>query len=111
MITNNDFDHQQYIIKRISNTDWNADEKSKLVSFGLCKRIAITTLCRINNVNPPLYYEWKELYIARGKEGLSGKGGRSQKEIDLEEKINALERYIGELILEKELLKKTLGSK
>ena len=111
MVTTNVIDYQQYVIKRSSDAYWKIDEKAKLVMFGLCKRIPITTLCRVNNVSPPLYYEWKELFISRGKEGLSGKGGRSQKEIDLEEKVNALERCIGELILEKELLKKTLGSK
>jgi len=30
---------------------------------------------------------------------LLGKGGSSQKEIALEEKVNALERYIGEFVL------------
>ena len=49
---------------------------------------------------------WREHFIARGKEGLSGNGGRSRREVDLEKKIHVLERCIGELTLERELLKK-----
>jgi len=35
-------------------------------------------------------------------------GGRSQRELELEKKIHVLERCIGELTLEKELLKKSV---
>lgn len=44
--------------------------------------------------------------MAKGKEGLMANGGRSQREAELEKKIHVLERCIGELTLEKELLKK-----
>jgi len=107
VVRTDETDDRQYVVRKNSdNTYWSAEEKAQLVLMGSSKRVAITTLCRVNNIGPPLYYEWRELFIARGKEGLSGKGGSSQKEIDLETKIHALERYIGELILEKELLKK-----
>jgi len=99
-------DYQQYVVQKNSDVFWSVEEKFQVVLFGLCKQIAITTLCRVNNVSPPLFYEWKKSFIARGKEGLSGKGGSSQKEIDLEKKVHALEHYIGELVLEKELFKK-----
>jgi transposase-like protein len=73
---------------------------------GLTGRIPVTTLCKLNNVTPSLFYEWREKFLARGKDGLMANGGKSQRESELEKKINILERCIGELTLEKELLKK-----
>lgn len=98
--------YQQYVVQRSNDIYWRAEEKVQLVLIGLSKQVPITILCRINNVSPSLYYEWRELFIARGKEGLFGKDGRSQREINLEKKVHVLERCVGELILEKELLKK-----
>jgi len=98
--------YQQYVVQRTNDIYWRVEEKVELVLMGLSKQVPITTLCRINNVSPSLYYEWRELFIARGKEGLFGKDGRSQREINLEKKVHVLERCVGELILEKELLKK-----
>jgi len=83
-----------------------ADEKVTMVMLGLASQIPITTLCKLNNVSPSQFYEWREQFIARGKEGLMGNGGRSKREMDLEKKLHVLERCIGELTLEKELLKK-----
>ena len=59
-----------------------------------------------NNVSSSLYYEWREKFLARGKEGLMMNGGRSRREEELEKKVRVLERCIGHLTLEKELLKK-----
>lgn len=72
----------------------------------MSSKISVTTLCKINNVSPTQFYEWRERFIARGKEGLMANGGKSQREAELEKKIHVLERCIGELTLEKELLKK-----
>ncbi|MBK9294745.1 MAG: hypothetical protein IPM57_09925 [Oligoflexia bacterium] len=44
--------------------------------------------------------------LATGKQGLMANGGKTQREAELEKKISILERCIGELTLEKELLKK-----
>jgi len=98
--------YQQYVVQRNNEIYWRVEEKVELVLMGLSKQVPITTLCRINNVSPSLYYEWRELFIARGKEGLFGKDGRSQREINLEKKVHVLERCVGELDLNKELLKK-----
>lgn len=98
--------YHQYVVQRSNDIYWRVEEKLQLVLIGLSKQVPITILCRINSVSPSLYYEWRELFIARGKEGLFGKDGRSQREINLEKKVHVLERCVGELILEKELLKK-----
>lgn len=99
-------DYQSYVVKRQLEEYWRAEEKVQLVLNGMHGKIPVTTLCKLNNVSPSLYYEWREKFLASGKEGLMAGGGRSQREADLEKKIRVLERLIGELSLEKELLKK-----
>jgi len=106
MVKTDETDYKKYIVKRNSNAYWSVEEKVQVILMGLSKQVTITTLCRINKLIPALYYEWKELFIAGGKEGLLGKNSRSEREINCEKKVNALERFIGELVLEKELLKK-----
>lgn len=99
-------DYQSYVIKRQLEDYWRAEDKVQLVLNGMHGKIPVTTLCKLNNVSPSLYYEWREKFMASGKEGLMAGGGRSQREADLEKKIRVLERLIGELSLERELLKK-----
>ena len=99
-------DYEKYVVKRSLEEYWRAEEKVQLVLNGMSGRIPVTILCKLNNVTPSLYYEWREKFLARGKEGLMANGGKSQREGELEKKINILERCIGELTLEKELLKK-----
>ena len=98
--------YDRYIIRKTVDEYWRAEEKVQLVLVGISNQIPITTLCKLNDVSPSLYYEWREKFIARGKEGLMNQGGRSKREAELEKKIRVLERCIGELTLEKELLKK-----
>ena len=99
-------DYEKYVVRRNLEDYWRADEKVQLILTGMASKIPVTTLCKLNNVSPSQYYEWREQFIARGKEGLMGNGGRSRRESELENKIHVLERCIGELTLEKELLKK-----
>lgn len=99
-------DYQSYVVKKQLDDYWKADEKVQLVLNGMHGKIPVTTLCKLNNVSPSLYYEWREKFLASGKEGLMAGGGRSQREAELEKKIRVLERLIGELSLERELLKK-----
>ena len=73
-----------------------------MVLNGMHGKIPVTTLCKLNNVSP----SWREKFMASGKEGLMAGGGRSQREADQKRKIRVLERLIGELSLERELLKK-----
>jgi transposase-like protein len=97
---------ERYVVRKAVDEYWRAEEKVQLVLVGMSNQIPITTLCKLNNVSPSIYYEWREKFIARGKEGLMTNGGRSMREAELEKKIRVLERCIGHLTLEKELLKK-----
>jgi hypothetical protein len=98
--------YEQYVVRKSLEEYWRSDEKVELIVMGLSGRIPVTTLCKLNNVSPTQYYEWREKFLASGKEGLMGNGGRSKRETELEQKMHILERCIGELTLEKELLKK-----
>lgn len=99
-------DYEKYVVRKALSEYWRADEKVELVLMGFTGKVPVTTLCKLNNVSPSQYYEWREKFIAQGKEGLMGNGGRSNRERELEGKMEVLERCIGELTLEKELLKK-----
>ena len=97
---------ERYVVRKAVDEYWRAEEKVQLVLVGLSNQLPVTTLCKLNNVSSSLYYEWREKFLARGKEGLMTNGGRSVRESELEKKIRVLERCIGQLTLEKELLKK-----
>lgn len=99
-------DYGSYVVKRNLTDYWRSEEKVELVLNGMHGKIPVTTLCKLNNVSPSLYYEWREKFLASGKEGLMAGGGKSHREADLEKKVRVLERLIGELSLERELLKK-----
>lgn len=99
-------DYGSYVVKRNLEDYWRSEEKVELVLNGMHGKIPVTTLCKLNNVSPSLYYEWREKFLASGKGGLMVGGGKSQREADLEKKVRVLERLIGELSLERELLKK-----
>lgn len=97
---------EKFVVRKSVDEYWRAEEKVQLVLLGLSSQVPVTTLCKLNNVSPSLFYEWREKFLARGKEGLMENGGRSKREAELEKKVRVLERCIGQLTLEKELLKK-----
>ena len=101
-----EINYENFIVEKVANDYWRGRDKARLVLLGLSKQIPVTILSKINGVSPSLYYEWREIFLKRGEEGLIGKDGRSKRELDLEKKVHTLERCVGELILEKELLKK-----
>jgi transposase-like protein len=59
-------------------------------------------ICRRHNISSGLLYHWKRQY-ARGKFG-----NEPSKEAALADRVGQLERLVGQLTLEKELLKKAL---
>jgi transposase-like protein len=99
-------DYEKFVVRKALAEYWRADEKVEIVMTGMTNRIPVTMLCKLNNLSPSQYYEWREKFIQQGKEGLMTNGGRSSRERELENKMEVLERCIGELTLERELLKK-----
>lgn len=103
---NDKVDYEKFVVRKALAEYWRADEKVEIVMMGMTNRIPVTMLCKLNNLSPSQYYEWREKFIQQGKEGLMTNGGRSSRERELENKMEVLERCIGELTLERELLKK-----
>lgn len=99
-------DYESFVVRKAVGDYWRAEEKIELLTMGMSGRIPVTTLCKLNNVSPSLFYEWREKFLDGARERLMNNGGRSKREAELENKVNVLERCIGELTLEKELLKK-----
>lgn len=104
--TSQETNYERFIIRKSVDEYWRSEEKVQLVLVGLSNQIPVTTLCKLNNVSSSLFYEWREKFLESGKHGLMSNGGRSRREEDLEKKVRVLERCIGKLTLEKELLKK-----
>jgi len=56
------------VVRRYLEEYWRAEEKVQLVLLGLSNQVPVTTLCKLNNISPSQFYEWREQFIARGKE-------------------------------------------
>ncbi len=61
---------ERFVIRKAVDDYWRAEEKVQFVLVGLSNQIPVATLCKLNNISPSMFYEWREKFIARGKEGL-----------------------------------------
>jgi len=84
---------------------WTAGRKAEVVLEGLQGKTTVVELCRKHGITQSLYYEWKELFVEKGMEGLTY-GGRTRDEYEKDKRIAQLERKIGSLLLDMEVLKK-----
>jgi transposase-like protein len=88
--------------------DWTIDEKLEIVMKGLLSKTSISEICREYKVNEAMYYKWRDRFIEGGKKGLERKNAKDTTEIeDANRKIRDLERIIGRLTVQNEILKKT----
>jgi transposase-like protein len=87
---------------------WTASRKAEVVMEGLQGKMPIVELCRTHGVTQSMYYEWKELFIQKGVEGLTY-GGKTREEYEKDRRIAQLERKIGSLMLDMDILKKFDG--
>jgi transposase-like protein len=62
-------DYERYVVRKALAEYWRAEEKVEIILMGMTSRIPVTMLCKLNNVSPSLYYEWREKFMAQGKEG------------------------------------------
>ena len=64
----------------------------------------ISRICRERNVTDSLYYKWRDTFIERAEDIF--KDQRSTNATDAEDRIAELERMIGRLTMENNILKK-----
>ncbi|GAW92470.1 IS3 family transposase [Calderihabitans maritimus] len=81
----------------------------EIVLEGLKGQETVAELCRRVGISQSMYYEWKEIFLNHGLEGLKH-GSKSAREKALEEELKRAQRTIGRLTLENEIPKKKRGT-
>jgi putative transposase len=90
-----------------SSRRWTPEDKTRIVMESLTTNITVAELCRKYNLNPNVYYNWKQKFIEAGKMGLSGSGkGNINKNLETENE--RLKKIIGEQTITIDAFKKTL---
>ena len=86
---------------------WTPEDKTRIVMESLTTNIIVAELCRKYNLNPNVFYNWKQKFIEGGRMALSGstKGNINK---DLETENERLKRIIGEQTIAIDAFKKTL---
>ena len=89
---------------------WTSNRKAELVLESFKGKKTIAELCREHAISQSLFYEWKKDFIEGGTTGLKH-NGKSAAEDELEKRLAASERKIGELLLKNEILDKAVQAK
>lgn len=85
---------------------YTSKQKLEIVLEGLRREISITELCRKHGITSTMYYKWRDLFLRKGEEIFTNHG-RFASEQTYIERIWEMERVIGRLAMENEILKKT----
>jgi transposase len=90
----------------VTSKRWTAQRKKDLVLESYRGLTTVAELCRREGLSQSTFYEWREQFLEAGLQGLQY-GGKTCKEKDYKQRIAKLERKLGEVIMENEVLKKT----
>ena len=80
-------------------------EKVRIVLKFLNTNMSTAELCRKHNISPATFQDWKDKFMAGGKQALAGRGDVVK--IHAKE-VENLKRIIGEITVANDILKKTL---
>ncbi len=80
-------------------------EKARIVLEFLNTSTSAAELCRKHNISPATFQDWKDKFMAGGKQALAGRGDVAK--IHTKE-VENLKRIIGEITVANDILKKTL---
>jgi transposase len=83
---------------------WTAKQKLEIVLEGLKEKEAVVEVCRRYGISQSMYYGWRNILLEKGEEALKY-GGKSKEEAEKDKRIAQLERKVGQLTLECDLLK------
>jgi transposase-like protein len=64
-------------IRQATRRKYTAEEKIRIVLEGSRGEIAISELCRREEIAPTMYYRWSKAFLDAGKNGLTLRGVRS----------------------------------
>jgi len=90
---------------------FSADFKLDTVMEGFRGEKSIAQICREREIKDVLYYKWRDIFVENAASVYGGQGENDRQK--LEARIAELERMIGQLTIENEILKKAkswLGS-
>lgn len=91
-----------------SSRRWTPEDKTRIVMESLTTNITVAELCRKYNLNPNVFYNWKQKFIEGGKVALSSGSSKDNINKDLETENERLKRIIGEQTIAIDAFKKTL---
>jgi transposase-like protein len=80
--------------------------KVEVVLEGLGGEKSIAEVCRERDITDSLYYSWRDQFLARAPTIFAKSAEQAKAEAVQEEHIGDLERMVGKLALENEVLKK-----
>lgn len=83
---------------------YSADFKLDTVMEGIRGDKSVAQISRERGIKDSLYYKWRDIFIERAAEIFEDRRSTGQQE--KEEQIAELERMVGKLALENEILKK-----
>lgn len=84
---------------------WSCEQKVAIVLEGI-KSSNVAELCHQNGASQAQLYRWRETFLEAGKKALSSAyEGNKKKQVQTQ--ISELERIIGRLTIENQILKKT----
>lgn len=84
---------------------YTSKQKLEIVLEGLRNETSITEACRKYGISSSMYYKWRDLFLRKGEEIFANQGNFASEKAYID-KIREMERVIGRLALENEILKK-----
>ena len=99
-------------IKKATRKRFSADEKIRIVLEGLRGQIAISQLCRQEDISAATYHKWAKDFLEAGKNGLTletRRSATSEEVKKLRSQNEVLKQALAEATLEVMKYKKSLG--
>ena len=98
----------QGVKENSSTRKWTPEDKTRIVMESLTTNITVAELCRKYNLNPNVFYNWKQKFIEGGRMALSGSSKDNMINKDKETENERLKKIIGEQTIAIDAFKKTL---
>ena len=98
-------------IRRATRRHFSAEDKIRIVLYGLRGEDSIAELCRKEGIAQSLYYTWSKEFMGAGKRRLAGDTARAATTDEvkvLRREASALKECVADLTLENRLLKKSI---
>ena len=85
---------------------YSAEFKLETVMEGIRGEKSVAQICRERNISDSLYYKWRDLFKEHAPEIFARQDQKDQVVSEQETHIADLERMVGKLTMENEILKK-----